>query len=93
MGSLLATGAAQQTFFVEHVPAAIAMLDADMRYMAVSQSYLSILEFSGRPAEVIGRSYYETFPDMPPHWRESHERVLAGEERALTESPLPRAPN
>jgi PAS domain S-box-containing protein len=90
MESSLATRGAQQTFFVEHVPAAIAMFDVDMRYMAVSQSYLSILECSDSPAEVIGRSYYETFPDMPPHWRKTHQRVLAGEERSLTESPLPR---
>jgi PAS domain S-box-containing protein len=74
----------------EQAPAALAMFDTKMRYLAVSPSFLSILEFSGSPKEVIGRSHYETFPDMPLHWREFHTRVLAGEELAQAETPLPR---
>jgi PAS domain S-box-containing protein len=90
MESQLAARAGQQTFFVEHVPTAIAMFDTEMRYLAVSRSFLSLIEFSGSPAEVIGRSHYETFPDIPPHWREYHARVLAGEHMAHTEESLPR---
>jgi PAS domain S-box-containing protein len=86
----LATGRGQQTFFTEHVPTAIAMFDTEMRYLAVSQSFLSLIEYSGSPAEVIGRSHYETFPDIPPHWRTYHARVLAGEPMAHAEDPLPR---
>ena len=80
----------QQTLFVEQVPAAIAMFDTEMRYIAVSRRYLSLLEFSGSPEEIIGRSHYETFPDMPSQWRENHARVLAGKELADTETPFPR---
>jgi hypothetical protein len=36
----------------------------------------------GDRTQVIGRSIYETFPDMQPPWRENHVRVLAGEELA-----------
>jgi PAS domain S-box-containing protein len=86
----LATGRGQQTFFTEHVPTAIAMFDTEMRYLAVSQSFLSLIEYSGSPAEVIGRSHYETFQDIPPHWRAYHARVLAGEPMAHAEEPLPR---
>src|SRR5215467_8360778 len=90
MDSQLATGAGQQTFFTENVPAAIAMFDTEMRYLAVSRRFLSAIDFLGSPAEVIGRSHYETFPDMPPHWREYHARVLAGERMAHAEERLPR---
>jgi PAS domain S-box-containing protein len=59
--------------------AAIAVFDDKMRYLAVSRRFLSDYEL-GDAAEVIGRSIYETFPNMPPRWRENHIRVLAGEE-------------
>jgi PAS domain S-box-containing protein len=38
--------------------------------------------------ELIGRSHYEVFPDLPPRWREVHARVLAGEELAHEEDPF-----
>jgi PAS domain S-box-containing protein len=63
----------------EQAPAAVAMFDDKMRFLAVSRRFLSDNEL-GEAAQVIGRSIYETFPDMPPRWREMHARVLAGEE-------------
>jgi PAS domain S-box-containing protein len=82
--------------FFEQAPAAIAMFDTNMRYLAVSCRFLSDLAalFSTRvptPAEVIGRLHYETFPGMPPRWHDIHARVLAGEELAQEEDSLPRA--
>ncbi len=69
---------------VEQAPAAVAVFDDKMRYLAVSRRFLSDFEL-GEPAQVIGRSFYETFPDTPPRWREIHVRVLAGEELASDE--------
>jgi PAS domain S-box-containing protein len=89
MESQLATRAAQQALFIEQVPAAIAMFDAEMRYVAISRSFLSFMEVSGSPTEVIGRPHYELFP-VPSNFREIDARVLAGEELASTESPFPR---
>jgi PAS domain S-box-containing protein len=88
--------AAQQTSFIEQVPAHFAVFDCEMRYLAVSRRFLSDMAFlfSTRvfvPAEVIGRSHYEIFPDMPPRWRDVHSRVLAGEELAQEEDFLRRA--
>jgi PAS domain S-box-containing protein len=85
----LAEREAQLALFVEHAPAAIAMFDAGMRYLAVSRRYLSDY---GIPdgTEVIGHSHYEIFPDIPSRWQEMHARVMAGEEIVREEEPFPR---
>jgi PAS domain S-box-containing protein len=83
----LAEREAQLALFVEHAPAAIAMFDHKMRYLAASRRYVS--DFRLPPdVELIGRSHYEIFPDIPPRWREVHARVLAGEELAHEEDPF-----
>jgi PAS domain S-box-containing protein len=74
---------------MEQTSAAIAVFDDKMRYLAVSRRFLSDYEL-GDPAQVIGRSIYETFPDMPPQRREIIVRVLAGEEPASEEDFFPR---
>src|SRR5215467_10906598 len=51
----LAEREAQLALFVEHAPAAIAMFDDKMRYLAVSRRFVSDYEL-GDPAELIGRS-------------------------------------
>jgi PAS domain S-box-containing protein len=85
--SRLAEREAQLALFVEHAPAAIAMFDDKMCYLAASRRYVS--DFRLRPdIALIGRSHYEIFPDIPPRWRELHARVLAGEELAHEEDPF-----
>ncbi len=76
--------------FMEQMPAAIAIFDAQMRYLAVSHHFLSDMEFlfstrAFSPAEALGCSHYELFPKMPLRWRDIHARVLAGEELAEQE--------
>ena len=85
----LAEREAQLALFVEHAPAAIAMFDTGMRYMAVSRRYLSDYRIP-EGTNVIGLSHYEIFPDLPPRWREIHDRVMAGEEITRDEGPYPR---
>src|SRR5260370_35700778 len=65
------------------------MFDTKMRFLAVSRWFLSDFQLSD-PAEVIGRSAYEVFPDLPSRWREIHVRVLAGEELAQEGDFFPR---
>jgi len=63
--------------FVKHVPAAVAMLDLDMRYLQVSDRWCS--DFSLDSSKMLGRSHDEMFPDMPDRWKQIHRRALAGE--------------
>ena len=63
--------------FIEHAPAALAMLDREMRYLAVSRRWLEIHSFLNR--ELIGHSHYEFFPKSAVQWKEKHRRALAGE--------------
>jgi PAS domain-containing protein len=83
MDFLVATHAIQQ--FVEQMPVAFAIFDGEMRYRAVSLRHLSDLAwlFSTDvlpPDKVIGRTFREVSPHMPPRWGDAHDRVLAGEE-------------
>jgi PAS domain S-box-containing protein len=63
--------------FVKNVPAGVAMLDRDLRYLQVSDRWCA--DYSIDSSQVLGRSHYEMLPDMPEHWKEVHRRSLAGE--------------
>ncbi len=62
--------------FIRHAPAAIAMLDTDLHYVMVSDRWLS--DYRLPDQNLVGRSHYDVFPDLPEEWHAAHQRVLAG---------------
>lgn len=64
--------------FIDHAPAAIAMFDLNMNYLAVSQRWLRDFKLGTEDA-VLGRCYYDIFPGLPQRWKDIHQRVFQGE--------------
>jgi len=74
--------------FVEYAPASIAMLDLDMKYIIASKRYLS--DYRLKFENIVGRSHYEVFPEIPENWKEIHKRCLAGAIEKAEADPFPR---
>jgi len=74
--------------FVKNVPAGVAMLDRNMRYLQVSDRWCA--DYSVKSSQVLGRSHYELFSDIPDRWKEMHRRALEGETLRADEDPWER---
>ena len=61
--------------FVEHAPAAVAMFDRTVSYLAVSRRWLEVYDLSG---SVVGLSHYEVFPTLSDSWKAIFERCING---------------
>jgi PAS domain S-box-containing protein len=73
---------------VEHCPGAIAMFDLEMRYLVVSPRWLE--DYHLGTQNVIGKSHYEVFPDIPQRWKDIHSRCIKGASEKCDEDPFPR---
>ena len=79
------TNKALLQLFIKHTPAAIAMFDTEMRYLQVSDRFLTDYDLEGQ--DLIGKSHYDVFPNLPDRWKEVHKRILAGAVERCEEDP------
>lgn len=63
--------------FVEQSPMAIAIMDSDMRYLAVSSRWME--DYGLGNQNLIGKSHYEIFPEISESWKQIHRQALHGE--------------
>ncbi|SDM85454.1 PAS domain S-box-containing protein [Pedobacter steynii] len=63
--------------FVTHAPAAVAMFDKKLRYIAASNRWIE--EYHLEETPILGRSHYEVFPNITQEWKDIHSSCLKGE--------------
>jgi len=63
---------------IKMLPAAVAMFDIDMRYLAVSDQWYTETKVSKRK-DIIGQLHYDVIQDIPLKWKILHQRCLKGE--------------
>ena len=74
---------------IEETPAAVAMFDTQMRYIAYSGRWLIDYRLGNR--NLKGLSHYEVFPEIGEDWKLIHKRCMAGATDSREEAPFPRA--
>lgn len=74
--------------FIRHAPVALAMFDREMRYLAVSERWLSMFDLEG--CNLIGTCHYEVFQGLPESWKDEHRLALGGNTLQTGEGALKR---
>lgn len=73
----------QLRMLIEHTPAAVAMFDMDMCYVAASRRWVEDYQLQATP--LIGRCHYDVFPEIGEDWKAIHRRCLGGEVESRAE--------
>jgi PAS domain S-box-containing protein len=64
-------------YIIKHDPNAIIVLDSRLHFIYASDRFLS--DYDLRDKNIIGKHFYDVFPEIPERWREAHRRALKGE--------------
>ncbi|WP_324024339.1 PAS domain S-box protein [Maribacter sp. BPC-D8] len=75
--------------FIEQTPTAIAMLDTNMVYLAVSKRWIK--DFVFEDEDIVGRSHYDIFPEIGDDWKTKNQECLNGAIDICDEAPFTRA--
>nr|CAX68931.1 Diguanylate cyclase/phosphodiesterase (GGDEF & EAL domains) with PAS/PAC sensor(S) precursor [uncultured bacterium] len=70
-------GEEQLKLFIEHAPAAIAMLDRNLNYLVISRRWVE--DFKLQSQNIIGKNHYDVFPEIPDRWKEVLNCALEGQ--------------
>ena len=62
--------------FIHHTPAAVALLDSELCYLATSHRW--VVDYALPDQDLRGRSHLELFPNLQRHWRDGYLRCLGG---------------
>lgn len=62
--------------FVENAPAAVAMFDEEVQYIAYSNRWIEEYHLEGQ--DLVGRSHYDVFSGITEEWKQIHARCLGG---------------
>lgn len=76
-------------YAIEHSKSGVAIFDKEMRYIYVSRRFHHM--YGVYTTDVIGKSHYEIFPDLPEKWRIVHQKALQGIISTGDRDPYPRA--
>jgi len=63
--------------FVRNAPAAVAMLDRELRYLLHSERWC--VDYRLDEDDLTGHHHYDVFPEIPTRWKDVLQRGLAGE--------------
>lgn len=75
-------------YIIEHNRGAVAVHDRDLRYLYVSQRYLT--DYKIKEKDIIGKHHYDIMPDLPQKWRDVHQKALRGEISSAENDPYER---
>lgn len=85
----LKTSEQRLLLFIEHAPAAIAIFDREMQYLAASARWIADYHLGGK--DIIGQSHYVIFPEITEGWKAVHRAGMAGEVTRAEEDRFERA--
>ena len=72
----------QISYFIKNAPVAIAVCDSEMKYLTVSDRWISDFDLS---ENIIGLSHLEVFPYMSARWKKGMLQTLEGTHRIADE--------